>query len=200
MANKGNTLFQPIVVEAAFGPTEGGDSRQLLRGTAIDSLILTSLALPGYIIAGLVIGKQTLCLTQTPRYVMLQGFAAMAVLYLSIGMNWTYLRHYPALLVFLYGMTFFFANYGPNTTTFILPSLLYSPECRSTLNGISAASGKLGALVGATLFEPAATKLGDARVMMICSSVAVVAFALTFCFVPSQQQQRELRRSPSSEI
>jgi PHS family inorganic phosphate transporter-like MFS transporter len=158
----GNTLFQPIVVEAAFGA-----------------------AASGYAVAGWVMGKRTCGITQTPRYVMLQGFAAMGILYYTIGWNWTYLRQYPLILVFLYGLTFFFANYGPNTTTFILPSLLYSPECRSTLNGISAASGKLGALVGATLFEPAATRFGDAHVMMICSSVAALAFILTYCFVPS---------------
>jgi PHS family inorganic phosphate transporter-like MFS transporter len=112
------------------------------------------------------------------------------VLYLAIGLNWSYLRHWPFLLVFLYGMTFFFANYGPNTTTFILPSLLYSPECRSTLNGISAAAGKIGALVGATLFGPAATSLGDDHVMMICSGVAVVAFFLTYFFIPSSPTRR----------
>ena len=115
---------------------------------------------------------------------MLQGFAAMGVLYFSIGINWTYLREYPALLVTLYGLTFFFANYGPNTTTFILPSLVYSPECRSTWNGISAAAGKLGALLGATLFEPAAEEWGDAHVMLLCSGVSFFAFVVTLFFVP----------------
>lgn len=185
----GNTIFQPIVVEAAFGGSaKSNDPLDLLRKTAKDSLALTSIALPGYFIAGAIIGKRTLCFTQTPRYVMLQGFAAMGILYFAIGLNWSYLRQYPGLLVFLYGMTFFFANYGPNTTTFILPSLLYSPECRSTWNGISAASGKLGALLGATMFEPAAEKWGDSSVMMICASLAIFAFFLTFCFVPKEEQ------------
>jgi PHS family inorganic phosphate transporter-like MFS transporter len=186
----GNTIFQPIVVEAAFGASESQNPLNLLRETAMDSLILTSIALPGYAVAGMIMGKRTWCVTQTPRYVMLQGFAYMGVLYLAIGVNWSYLRNYPGLLVFLYGMTFFFANYGPNTTTFILPSLLFSPECRSTLNGISAASGKLGALLGATLFEPAAEKWGDSYVMMICGGLAIFAFFLTYFFVPKQEQNR----------
>ena len=198
----GNTLFQPIVVEAAFGATSDPSETplDLLRKTAQDSLILTSIALPGYAVAGWVMGKRTCCITQTPRYVMLQGFAAMGILYLTIGWNWTYLRHYPLVLVFLYGLTFFFANYGPNTTTFILPSLLYSPECRSTLNGMSAASGKLGALVGATFFEPAATRFGDAHIMMICSSVAAVAFLLTYCFVPSPDPVPSTQRRTTSAL
>ena len=183
----GNTIFQPIVVEAAFGGSDTDNPLELLRKTSLDSLILTSIALPGYAVAGLAMGekKEFCCISQQmPRYVMLQGFAAMAVLYFTIGWNWSYLRHYPVVLVVLYGLTFFFANYGPNTTTFILPSITYSHECRSTLNGISAACGKLGALVGATLFEPAAEKWGDNYVMIICSAVSVVALILTHCCVP----------------
>jgi len=72
---------------------------------------------------------------------------------------------------------------SPNTTTFVMPSLVYSVECRSTFNGISAAAGKLGALTGATLFSPAADSLGDAFVMIICSGIAIVAFFMTKFFV-----------------
>jgi PHS family inorganic phosphate transporter-like MFS transporter len=194
----GNTIFQPIVVEAAFGAAASEKPLHLLQKTAMDSLILASIALPGYAVAGMLIGKRTGCVTQTPRYVMLQGFAAMSILYLTIGLNWSYLRHYPAFLVFLYGMTFFFANYGPNTTTFILPSLLYSPECRSTWNGISAAAGKLGALFGATLFAPAADEWGDGCVMIICAGFAIFAFFLTYCFVPNQEESQPIPSTPST--
>jgi PHS family inorganic phosphate transporter-like MFS transporter len=179
----GNTLFQPIVIEAAFGARESSDPLHLLQRTAVDSLVLTSIALPGYAVAGLVMGKTTCGIAQTPRFVMLQGFAAMAVLYFIIGVYWKSLRHFPFLLLFLYGLTFFFANYGPNTSTFTLPSIVYSPECRSTLNGLSAAAGKLGALVGATLFAPAADSFGDATVMLICSGIAIAAFVMTKIFV-----------------
>ena len=182
----GNTIFQPIVVAAAFGTQSGNNGIDMLRRTALESLILTSIALPGYAMAWIIMGKKTFCVRQTPRYVMLQGFAAMTVLYATIGFNWSYLRGDPTMLVFLYGMTFFFANYGPNTTTFILPSLIFEEEHRATWNGVSAAAGKLGALTGATLFAPAADVLGDHVVMLICAGVALVAFLLTSCAVPSR--------------
>jgi hypothetical protein len=189
----GNTIFQPIVVQAAFGgggssSSESEDPVHLLRKTATNSLILTSIALPGYAVAGLIMGKKTLCITQTPRYVMLQGFAMMAILYATIGSNWDYLKGYPSTLVFLYGMTFFFANYGPNTSTFILPSLMFDPQHCATWNGVSAAAGKLGALTGATLFEPAAEAWGDGSVLMICSVIAVVAWVLTLVTVPTRRK------------
>ena len=125
---------------------------------------------------------------------MLQGFAVMAILYTAIGASWSYLRGYPALLVFLYGLTFFFANYGPNTTTFILPSLIFEHDHRATWNGVSAAAGKLGALTGATLFEPAADKFGDGAVMTICAVVALLAFVLTYVAVPRQNSRDEEQR------
>lgn len=186
----GNTLFQPIVIEAAFGAKrEHSDSLRLLQQTAVDSLVLTSVALPGYAVAGMLLGKKKAwcyCgIEQSPRFVMLQGFAAMSVLYLVIGAGWNELRNYPELLVLLYSLTFFFANYGPNTTTFVLPSLVYSPECRSTFNGLSAAAGKLGALTGASLFEPAAHAFGDATVMLLCAGIAGVSLIATKCFVPN---------------
>ncbi|GLJ22764.1 hypothetical protein SUGI_0428760 [Cryptomeria japonica] len=46
-------------------------------------------------------------------------------------------------------MTFFFANFGPNTTTFIVPTELFPARLRSTCHGISAAAGKAGAIIGA---------------------------------------------------
>ena len=115
----------------------------------------------------------------------------MALLYGTIGMNWAYLQQKPSMLVFLYGLTFFFANYGPNTTTFILPSLLFDEEHRTTWNGVSAAAGKVGALVGATLFGPAADRYGDPTVMLLCAGVALVAYLLTYLTIPHQQQQQQ---------
>jgi len=177
----GNTLFQPIVMEATFGG-KVVDKHDELKKAATDSLILALIALPGYVVSALVIGKRLCYVQQTPRYVQLQGFFAMALLYAIIGSYWAYLKTVPSLLVLIYGMTFFFANYGPNTTTFVFPSLVYSHECRSTLNGVAAAAGKAGALLGATLFAPAADTLGDSDVMLICSAISVVAFGFTYCF------------------
>eukprot|EP00977_Amphora_coffeiformis_P019048 scaffold6886_cov164-Amphora_coffeaeformis.AAC.6 len=179
----GNTLFQPIVIEQAFGSRKALAAEALIRRVVGDSLVLNSIALPGYFVAALLIGKKTFGVKQSPRYVMLQGFAGMAILYFIIALSWHPLRNFPILLVFLYGLTFFFANYGPNTTTFVLPSLVYSAECRSTFNGICAACGKLGALVGATMFAPLDKKVHEEAVMLMCAFTALVAFAMTAFFV-----------------
>jgi len=67
----------------------------------------------------------------------------------------------------------------------MLPSLTFSKSCRSTLNGICAACGKAGALMGATLFAPTAINLGDGVVMIICAVISMLSFILTGIFVSS---------------
>jgi len=49
----------------------------------------------------------------------------------------------------MYAFGFFFANFGPNSTTFIIPSELFPTRFRTTAHGFCAAMGKLGAIVGA---------------------------------------------------
>jgi hypothetical protein len=48
----------------------------------------------------------------------------------------------------IYGLTFFFSNFGPNATTYIVPGEVFPTEIRATCHGISSAAGKLGAIVG----------------------------------------------------
>jgi len=48
----------------------------------------------------------------------------------------------------IYCLTFFFANWGPNATTFILPAEVFPTAYRTLGHGISAACGKAGAIVG----------------------------------------------------
>jgi len=56
----------------------------------------------------------------------------------------------------MYAFCFFFANFGPNSTTFIYPAELFPTEWRSTGHGFCAAMGKLGAIIGAFGFLYAA--------------------------------------------
>uniref|UniRef100_A0A7S2P1E8 Major facilitator superfamily (MFS) profile domain-containing protein n=1 Tax=Leptocylindrus danicus TaxID=163516 RepID=A0A7S2P1E8_9STRA len=172
----GNTLFERVVLDEAFGQSE------TIAQTATDTLLISAMALPGYFVSIAVIGRVN------PRYVQMQGFIAMAILYGVIGVCFDELAKLRYLLIVLYGSTFFFANFGPNATTFMLPSIIYSPRCRSTLNGVSAASGKAGALLGASFFEPMADTIGDQYVMLICAGVSIVGFLLTYACVPLRTQ------------
>uniref|UniRef100_A0A0D3ATS5 Major facilitator superfamily (MFS) profile domain-containing protein n=2 Tax=Brassica oleracea var. oleracea TaxID=109376 RepID=A0A0D3ATS5_BRAOL len=58
--------------------------------------------------------------------------------------------------IIIFSLTFFFANFGPNVTTFVVPAEIFPARLRSTCHGISAAAGKAGAIVGAFGFLYAA--------------------------------------------
>ncbi|MEW5296885.1 MAG: hypothetical protein WDW36_000132 [Sanguina aurantia] len=63
----------------------------------------------------------------------------------------------------LYALCFFFANFGPNATTFIIPGECFPTRFRATCHGISAAWGKAGAILGTfgfgALFNTKGTRL-----------------------------------------
>ena len=87
--------------------------------------------------------------------IQMMGFFFMALVYFAIGISYDiYWEHHPKNKGFLvlYGLTFFFANFGPNTTTFIVPAELFPARFRSTCHGISGAIGKVGAIIGSVGF------------------------------------------------
>lgn len=82
-------------------------------------------------------------------FIQLMGFAMMTAFMFALSIPYNTLRtgHEMAFVV-LYAFTFFFANFGPNSTTFIVPAEVFPARLRSTCHGISAAAGKAGAIVG----------------------------------------------------
>ena len=49
--------------------------------------------------------------------------------------------------MFLYCLTNFFSNFGPNSTVSVIPGEAFPTRYRGTAHGMSAASGKVGAVV-----------------------------------------------------
>ncbi|XP_020237862.1 inorganic phosphate transporter 1-4 [Cajanus cajan] len=83
--------------------------------------------------------------------IQLMGFFFMTVFMFALAIpydHWTHKENRIGFVV-LYSLTFFFANFGPNATTFVVPAEIFPARFRSTCHGISSASGKLGAMVGA---------------------------------------------------
>jgi len=97
-----------------------------------------------------------------------------------MGGTFVQIRDINWLFIILYGLTFFFSNAGPNTTTFILPSEAFPTEIRASCHGMSAAAGKLGAVLGATAMGPILTNVGIAAVLYICGAISLLGAILTF--------------------
>nr|XP_009397891.1 PREDICTED: probable inorganic phosphate transporter 1-8 [Musa acuminata subsp. malaccensis] len=97
--------------------------------------------------------------------IQLMGFFFMTVFMLGLAIpyhHWTTKGNHIGFVI-MYGLTFFFANFGPNSTTFIVPAEIFPARLRSTCHGISAAAGKAGAIVGAFGFLYAAQSKDPAK-------------------------------------
>ena len=82
--------------------------------------------------------------------IQLMGFTMLTILFCCMGFGYKKLiasNSASKAFVFLYCLANFFQNFGPNTTTFIVPGEAFPTRYRSTGHGISAASGKLGAVI-----------------------------------------------------
>lgn len=185
----GTTVSTPLVIKL-FSP-----QTTLIQNMLYTMLIFVVAALPGYIVAALTIDRLG------RKRVQFTGFAMMA---LSYGL----LFLFPALtqitwtFLLLYGLSYFFTEFGPNVTTFVIPAEIFPVAARTTAHGIAAATGKVGAFIGAFLFplllsNPAFKLPGT---MGIAALVALAGFALTFILPePDHKSLETIEREGESE-
>ncbi len=162
----GNTISTPQII-ALISPTAS-----TMTTIAIQLAIFVAAAVPGYILGIARIDRVG------HRKLQLSGFAMMAlcfgVLALVPAMTTMVL---PFLAV--YGLSYFFTEFGPNMTTFVLPSELFPVSVRATGHGISAGIGKFGAFIGVFLFPILQTSLGLRGTLALTTGVAVGGLLLT---------------------
>ncbi|KAB1212916.1 putative inorganic phosphate transporter 1-4 [Morella rubra] len=105
----------------------------------------------------------------------------------------------------MYSLTFFFANFGPNTTTFIIPAEIFPARLRSTCYGIAAASGKIGAMIGTFGFlylteghsGSSSSDKGLRNALLILSGIN--AFGVVFTFLVPDAKGKSLEESEGDE-
>jgi MFS transporter, PHS family, inorganic phosphate transporter len=123
------------------------------------------------------------------------GFLMMTAFMLGLVVpyrQWTRPGNQTGFVV-MCALTFFFANFGPNATTFIVPAEIYPARLRATCHGISAASGKVGAIIGSFGFlylaqsqDPAKTMhgygsgIGVRNSLLLLAGCIFLGFLLTF--------------------
>jgi MFS transporter, PHS family, inorganic phosphate transporter len=166
----GNTISSPEILKLI------NPHGSLLDNTLLQLGIFAVFALPGYALAILLLDKTG------RKTIQAMGFAIMAVAFLLIGLI-------PGVttsvgpFVLLYGISYFFTEFGPNNTTFVYPAEIFPVEVRTTGHGISAAAGKLGAFIGAYMFPLMLDSwmgLRGAEIVagLVCASGVVLTLAL----------------------
>lgn len=172
----GNVIFTPIILEDVLGYTQ-----KHLRDVARCSVFVALVALPGYFVTVLAVGRLNF------KTIQVLGFVLMALIFFVIGAYYESLMDDKAVLLGLYALTFFFSNFGPNVSTFCLPAEIFPPNVRVKLNGIAAASGKIGATVGAAFFGMIEKECGVAYVLVLCSLVSLAGVVVTVKFIPGKK-------------
>ncbi|MBO0866325.1 MAG: MFS transporter, partial [Mycobacterium sp.] len=153
------------------------------HGTELDTVLIqlgifAVFAVPGYILAILLLDRTGRKSIQT------LGFGVMGLMFLLIGLI-------PAVtvtvapFVLLFGISYFFTQFGPNTTTFVYPAEIFPVEVRTTGHGIAAAAGKLGAFIGAFLFPVfLGSAMGIRGALVIAGLVAIAGMVATMALLP----------------
>jgi MFS transporter, PHS family, inorganic phosphate transporter len=168
----GNTISSPEILKLL------DPHASLLHNTLVQLAIFAVFALPGYFLAIALMDKTG------RRSIQMLGFGLMGLMFLLIGLIPGATRQ-AAPFIALYGISYFFTEFGPNTTTFVYPAEIFPVEVRTTGHGISAAFGKMGAFAGAFLFPAMlASSMGIRGAEVVAAAVSFAGLALTVLLLP----------------
>lgn len=176
----GNSISLPLVLKAVA-------PHATATTTIAWSLIIFAVAaVPGYLLAFFTIDKIG------HKKLQWVGFLLMGAAFGTIGIVPGLTKDViPFLLIF--GFSYFFAEFGPNTTTFVISAEVYPTSVRATGHGISAGVAKLGAFIGVFVFPLLNATVGLRGTLLITFGFAIIGVLLTLLLPePNQVSLEEL--------
>ena len=162
----GNTLSLPSIL------TEVSPNASLVTKLMLTLALFVVFAVPGYLLAVWKMDKIG------HRRLQFVGFAVMAACFLGLAAVPALTLHVVPFVA-IFGLSYFFTEFGPNTTTFVLPSEVFPVNMRTTGHGLAASIGKLGAFVGVFLVPDLETHIGLRGLLVVAGIAAILGFALT---------------------
>lgn len=176
----GNKLFQGKIITVIVGKSTAITLQNVMTATVINSAI----GLVGYYFAAFTIDQRWMGRVRMQN----MGFLVSAALFLACGYAYDTLVQpgYIGLFQFLYYMSSFFAQWGANATTWLLPVELFPTDIRSQAHGICAAMGKLGALMATLIFSFGSngSAMSAQQIFIISGYCCFAGLILTLVFVP----------------
>ncbi len=157
-----------------------------LQAAAWSLILFAVFAVPGYVLSFLHMDRIG------HRRLQIIGFLVMGAAFLAIGVV-PGLTHLVLPFILVYGISYFFAEFGPNCTTFALSAELYPVSARTTGHGMSAGIAKFGAFLGVFLFPLFNRVLGLTGTLTLTCGLSLVGVALTLVLPePSGRSLEEL--------
>ncbi len=170
----GNTISSPIVIADILRHATP------LQTTLAGFVILVMAAVPGYIAALLLMDRLG------RKRIQLLGFAMMALCFGTIALIPAVRASVPVFAL-VFGVSYFFTEFGPNTTTFIYPVEVFPTAARTTGHGLAAGFGKVGAFLGVFLFPVLLAQGGGKNIALalgVAAIAAILGFVLTLVTLP----------------
>ena len=162
----GNTLSLPSIL------TEVSPNASIEMKLLLTLALFSVFALPGYALSVWKMDKIG------HRRLQFIGFGVMAACFVVLGAVPS-LTNSVAPFIAIFGISYLFTEFGPNMTTFVLPSEVFPVSMRTTGHGIAAGVGKLGAFVGVFLVPQLAQHIGLRGLLYVAGGAAVLGFLLT---------------------
>jgi len=160
----GNTLSLPSIL------SEVSPNASIELKLFLTLALFVIFALPGYVLAVWKMDKIG------HRRLQFIGFGVMAGCFVLLGAV-PALTTTVAPFIAIFGVSYLFTEFGPNMTTFVLPSEVFPVNMRTTGHGVAAGVGKLGAFVGVFLVPNSPTILDSED----CSTSPEVPQYWAFC-------------------
>jgi MFS family permease len=162
----GNTLSLPSIL------TEVSPTASIEMKLFLTLALFVIFALPGYALAVWKMDKIG------HRRLQFIGFGVMAGCFVLLGAVPS-LTTSVAPFIAIFGVSYLFTEFGPNMTTFVLPSEVFPVNMRTTGHGVAAGVGKLGAFAGVFLVPQLADHIGLRGLLYVAGGAAVLGFLLT---------------------
>ena len=168
----GNKLFQDEFISAIASSAEAEVMSKWLW-----NLVNVGVSLAGYYLASFLIDNKL----YGRKWMQIIGFTLDFILFVIPAFHYEYytstgLRSFQAM----YFLSSFFNQFGPNSVTFLVAAEVFPVSTRATAHGISAAVGKLGALVAALLYNYVSTE----QKFLILPWFGLGGMVLTLLFLP----------------
>ncbi|MDA8193965.1 MAG: MFS transporter [Thermaerobacter sp.] len=166
MAFYGNSVSSGLVMKALQ------PHGTLISHTLTSLWIFLVAAAPGYWVSALTVDRLG------RRFIQVLGFIVMAIAYAILWLD-PNIAKVPLDFLLVYAVSYFFIEFGPNSTTFVFPAEVFPVTVRGIGFGISASAGKLGAAVAAFLFPVLLIRLKLPDTMGLLAGISALGAVLT---------------------
>lgn len=167
----GVSLYQPTVLKDIFGKDDS------LFNICWQNVVVSAMGLPAVITAILALRIMDSKQLQVWGFLFIAGVFGLLAWLLQFENKWLNFAIFSLLIAS--------TNWGPNVSTYVIPTEIFPSGVRSSMFGLSAALGKIGALLAGMFFPFISQNTSESVLYLICAGICLLAIVVTHFYTPS---------------